>query len=58
MEQLRQDNSDQGPVADVPKAEERRVESVPAWGPVQRAPFRFLLISRGFHWINEWPINR
>jgi hypothetical protein len=19
---------------------------------------RFLLISRGFHWINEWPMNR
>ena len=19
---------------------------------------RFLLISRGFHWINEWPLNR
>src|SRR5262245_52567063 len=42
MEQPRQDNEDQGLVADVPKAEERRVESVPAWGPVQRAVFRFL----------------
>ena len=19
---------------------------------------RFRLISRGFHWINEWPLNR
>jgi hypothetical protein len=42
MEQLRQDNPAWGPVADVPKAEERRVDSVPAWGPVQRALFRFL----------------
>ncbi len=42
MEQLGQGNPDWGPVADVPKAEERRVESVPAWGPVQRALFRFL----------------
>jgi hypothetical protein len=30
-----------GPVADVPKAEERSAESVPAWGPVRRALFRF-----------------
>ena len=42
MEQLRQANPDREPVADVPKAEERRVESVSAWGPVQRALFRFL----------------
>lgn len=42
MEQLRQDSPAWGPVADVPKAEDRRVESVPAWGPVQRALFRFL----------------
>lgn len=42
MEQLRQGNPDWGPVADVSKAEDRRGESVPAWGPVQRALFRFL----------------
>jgi len=36
MEQPRQDNPA------VPKAEEREVESVSAWGPVQRALFRFL----------------
>lgn len=42
MEQRRQDKPDWEPVADVPKAEERRVESVPAWGPVERALFRFL----------------
>ncbi len=42
MEQLRQDNPDWGPVADVPKSEERRAESVSAWGPLLRALFRFL----------------
>ena len=42
MEPLRQDNPDQGPIADVSKADERRVESVPAWGPVRRALFRFV----------------
>jgi len=42
MEQLRQDNPDREPVAGVPKAEERRVESAPAWRPVQRVLFRFL----------------
>jgi hypothetical protein len=42
MEPLRQDGPDSGPVADVPKAEEGRAESAPAWGPVQRALFRFL----------------
>ncbi len=36
MEQLRHDCPDREPVAGVPKAEERRGESVPAWGPVQR----------------------
>ncbi len=41
MDQLRQDNPDWGPAADVPKPEERR-ESVSAWGPGQRALFRFL----------------
>lgn len=42
MEELRQDNPAWGAVADVTNAEERRVESVPAWGPVRRALFRFL----------------
>lgn len=41
VEPLRQDDPDWGPVA-VPRAEEREVESVPAWGPLQRALFRFL----------------
>ena len=38
MEQLREDNPDWVPVAGIPK----RGESVPVWGPVQRALFRFL----------------
>jgi hypothetical protein len=42
MEQLRQDNPGWESVADVPKAEETRLESVPAWHPIQRALFRFL----------------
>jgi uncharacterized membrane protein YphA (DoxX/SURF4 family) len=42
MEQLRQDGPDRESVAGVPKAGERRAESVPAWGPVQRVLFRFL----------------
>ncbi len=42
MEQLREAYPDWGPVADVPKPEERRVESVLAWGAVRRALFRFL----------------
>ena len=42
MEQLAQENPDRGLVADTPETEERGAESVPAWGPVQRALFRFL----------------
>ena len=42
MEQPRQDSQDRDPVTGVPKTEERKAESGPAWGPVQRALFRFL----------------
>lgn len=56
MDQLRQDNPDREPGADVPKVEERGVESVPAWGAVQRILFRFLF-SYLVLYIFPFPLN-